>query len=78
MRRFEKGNVVKETSDPKKALAYLANGYQETTEITKQEAIMENKAEPKRTSRQKKAAEHEEAAEFVVEAEDGSHEQPAE
>lgn len=54
MRRFEKGNVVKESSDPKKALAYLAVGYQETTE---------NKPEPKRTSKQKKGSESMEAAE---------------
>lgn len=78
MRRFEKGNVVKETSDPKKALFYLAAGYQETTEIVKQEVIMENKPEPKRTGRQKKAAENEETAEFTAEAEEGSDEQPAE
>lgn len=66
MRRFEKGNVVKETSDPKKALAYLSAGYQETTE---------SKPEPKKTDRRKKAADEAEAAQPEAGVPD---EQPAE
>lgn len=66
MRRFEKGNVVKETDDFQKAQAYLVSGYQETTE---------SKPEPKKIDRRKKAADEAEAAQPEAGVPD---EQPAE